>query len=76
MSGMYGAVLGQHLSMYSLGFSGCDNCETEKATSRCVECDEKFCEACFQTLHKTAKKKVHQKESIEEAETAQGKVVM
>lgn len=39
----------------------CENCTSVAAITRCTDCDEQYCEGCFQKLHRTQKKKLHQR---------------
>ena len=43
-----------------MSLSLCDECEESTATQNCVDCKQRFCSLCNQTIHKVKKRKTHQ----------------
>ena len=44
----------------------CEECEINKREFYCPECEESFCNACFEVFHKRGKRKKHEKQAISE----------
>lgn len=49
-------------------YLACDECEVRPRKTYCTECDEKFCEGCFDVFHKKGKRINHPKRQIDESD--------
>ena len=47
----------------------CEECETRPRRNFCLECDEKFCDTCFEAFHKKGNRIKHPKLPIERADS-------
>jgi hypothetical protein len=47
-------------------FKNSEQCEEDSAKFICQQCDSIFCEKCFEVLHRSEKKKTHQKKELKE----------
>jgi hypothetical protein len=43
-----------------------EQCEEDEGKFICQQCDSIFCEKCFEVLHRSEKKKLHEKKEIQE----------
>ncbi|KAL4151496.1 hypothetical protein PRNP1_008440 [Phytophthora ramorum] len=45
----------------------CQQCEVDRITFWCADCDLKFCQVCFDRIHSVTKTKIHRKVASEDA---------
>lgn len=52
-------------------FLVCEECEIKEREYFCSDCEEKFCDVCFETLHKRGKRRFHTKKFLTKFENYQ-----